>query len=51
MHGECIDEHGDECPHLLGIPSPVASPTYVCPDGSDEDAGSKQKFGRIEEEL
>ena len=47
----CIDEHGDESPCFLGIPTPVFSPTDICPDGTDEDSYCYQRYGRVEQKL
>ena len=41
MDAERIDEHGDQCPYLFRIPSPISSPRYVCPYCADEDSGSQ----------
>ena len=51
VHGEGINEHGDECPHFFRVPSPIASPAYICPDGTDEDARREKEQGGVEEEL
>ena len=51
MDAERIDEHGDQCPYLLRIPSPVSSPRNVCPYRTDEDSGSQQEKGRIEHDV
>ena len=44
-----INHQGDECPDFLGIPSPIAAPTLISPDGAKDDAGCKE--GNSEFEL
>ena len=51
MDAERIDEHGNQCPYLLRIPSPVSSPRNVCPDCADEDSSSQQEQSRIEHDV
>ena len=46
-----IDEHRDECPHLLGVPAPVAAPRHVGPHGTDEDACHEQHQRGIEHQA
>ena len=43
MKWEWIDEHSDECPHLFGVPTPVATPWHICPNSTDEDASSQKE--------
>lgn len=45
---EGVDQESDEGPGFFRIPSPVASPRLVGPDGADEDAGGKKHDGRVE---
>lgn len=47
MHGKAIDEQGNQGPDLLRIPSPVASPAHIGPDGTDEDAGCHAEEGGV----
>ena len=37
-----IDKHRYKSPGFFRVPAPVASPTYVCPDGADEDADGNE---------
>ncbi|MBO4586489.1 MAG: hypothetical protein J5677_01560 [Bacteroidales bacterium] len=38
MQGKSIDNEGDECPDLFGVPGPVVAPRDVGPEGTDNDA-------------
>ena len=51
MHGEGVDEEGDERPDFLGVPGPVVSPRDVGPEGTDNDAEGQQKYRRIKQPL
>lgn len=51
VEGNGIDEHGDERPHLFGIPTPVGAPRHIGPHGSDEDAAGKHEYSGIEKQL
>jgi len=48
MHYHGIYHEGDERPRLLAVPTPISTPTYVCPDGTDEDAEAHGGEGWIE---
>ena len=48
VQGNAVDEHRDECPYLFRVPSPVAAPRLVGPDGTDEDAGCETEDGGVE---
>lgn len=41
MHGNRVDEEGDQCPGLLGIPGPVVAPGNIGPYGTQESAESQ----------
>ena len=47
---ECrgIDQHRDQRPHLLRVPTPISAPRDVCPHGTYEDADAEQKHRWIE---
>lgn len=51
MEGSRINKQGDECPDFFRIPSPVASPGNIGPDGSDKDTDCQEKDGRIEQDA
>ena len=48
MEQDGIDEHGDERPCFFRVPSPIASPGHIRPDGSNENAGSEAELGGIQ---
>lgn len=45
---DSIDHQGDECPDFLGIPSPIAAPTLISPDGAKDDACCKKENSEFE---
>ena len=51
VEGKTIDQEGDERPYLFGIPTPVAAPRDIGPDGADEDASRHAEEGGIEQEA
>ena len=51
MHGEGVDDEGDERPDFLGVPGPVVAPGDVGPEGADDDAEGEEEDGGIEEAL
>ena len=51
VEGKTIDQEGDECPYLFGIPTPLSTPRDIGPDGADEDACRHAEEGRIEQEA
>ena len=51
MYHHSINHKGDECPCFLAVPTPVITPTHVCPDGTNEDAEPHRGEGRVEEEV
>ena len=51
VHGEGVDDEGDERPDFLGVPGPVVAPRDVGPEGTDDDAEGKQKYRRIKKCL
>lgn len=48
MQGCRVNQHGDECPYLFRVPSPISSPRYIGPYCSYEDSENQQEYGRIE---
>ena len=46
-----IDEHGDKRPGLFGVPSPIASPGHVRPNGADEDTGGQAEQSGVKQYL
>ena len=51
MYNHSIYHKGNECPGLLAVPTPVGSPAYVRPDGTDEDTEAHGGKGRVEEDA
>ena len=51
VEGKTIDQEGDECPYLFGIPTPISTPRDIGPDGADEDASRHAEEGGIEREA
>jgi len=51
MECNAVDYHGDERPHFFRVPTPVISPRYVCPNGSDEYAYGEQECGWVEHDA
>ena len=51
VEGGSVDEEGDECPHFLRIPRPVAAPRHIGPHGSEEDACAQEEGGWIEQQA
>ena len=48
MQRDGIDHQGNECPHFLRVPSPIAAPTLIGPDGAKDDACCKKENSEFE---
>ena len=51
MHYHSIYHKGDESPSFLAVPTPISSPTYVCPDSTNEDTEAHGCEGWIKEDA
>ena len=51
MQNYGIYHEGDERPRLLRVPTPISSPTDVCPYSADEDAKTHGDDGWIEHQT
>ena len=51
MECESIDNHRDQSPYFFRIPSPIASPRHVCPNGTKKDAYGEQHHRWIQQQF
>ena len=51
VEGEPHQQEGDERPYFFGVPTPVAPPRLICPDGANEDTCAHQECRRVHEQF
>ena len=51
VKGDAVNYHSDERPNFFRVPTPVISPRYVSPNGSDKYADGEQECGWVEHDA